>query len=107
MIPELPISSIPQCKLNRHEYAYVELFESIGHFESTFIGAHEASRMTCKVRSFKSRIKTPSFLKEIITSSNEVFNDFESDLVVENRKLGNVTQETANSNVIAKQNVGS
>jgi len=40
MIPELPVSSIPQCKLNRHEAACQELFQAIGCLEHTFIGAH-------------------------------------------------------------------
>jgi len=34
----------------------------------------------------------------MITSSDEVFNDFESDMGVGIRKLGNATQKTAESN---------
>ena len=63
--------------------------------------------MICNVRSLKSRIKTRSFLEEIITSSNEVFKDCVSDMVVEIRKLGILTQETAENNDIVTQNVGS
>jgi len=37
-------------------------------------------------------------------SSNEVFKDFESDMAVAFSMLGNSTKETAESNVIAKQN---
>jgi hypothetical protein len=61
----------------------------MGHFEHTFIAAHQASKMICIVRALKSRINTPSFLKDIKTLSNEEFNDFESDMVGEIRKLGN------------------
>jgi len=46
-------------------------------------------------------------LEEIITSSNEVFKDCVSDMVVEIRKLGILTQETAENNDIVTQNVGS
>jgi len=61
--------------------------------------ANHASKMICKVRSLKSRIKTHSFLEEIITSSKEVFKDCESDKVVQIRMLGNLTRKTAESNV--------
>jgi len=56
--------------------------------------------MICKVRSLNSRIKTRSFLDEIITWSKEVFKDCESDVVVKIRMLGNPTRMTAESNVI-------
>ena len=46
-------------------------------------------------------------MEEIKTSSNEVFKDFESDMVVAISKLGNPTWETAKSNVIVQQNTGS
>jgi hypothetical protein len=84
MMPGLPVTSIPQCKYNRHEGACLELFQAIGHFEPTFIEAYQASKTICKVRSLKSRIKTRSFLEDIITSNNEVFRDFVSDIVVGN-----------------------
>jgi len=82
MMPGLPVSSIPQCKLNRHEGACLELFQAIGRFEPTFIDAHQASKMVCKVRSLISRINTCSSLEEIITSSNDVFNDVECVIAV-------------------------
>jgi len=63
--------------------------------------------MISKVWSLKLQMKTPSFLEEIITSSNVVFIDFESDMVVGRRRLGNPTCETAESNIIVKQNAGS
>jgi len=63
--------------------------------------------MICKVRSLKSRIKTRSCLEESITSSNEMFKDFESDIVIELRKLGNPTRETGKNNDIVKQTAGS
>ena len=69
--------------------------------------AHQASKMICKVRSLKSRIKTHSFLEEIITSSNEVFKDCVSDMAVEIQKLGNPTRETAENNDTVKQIAGS
>ena len=46
-----------------------------------------------KVRSLKSRIKTHSFLEEIITSSKEVFKDLESDMSVRIRTLVDPTQK--------------
>jgi len=82
MMPRLAVSSIQQCEDNRHEGACWALFQALGRFESTYIQAHQASNMICKVRSLKSRIKKGLFLKEIITSSNEVFKDVESDMVV-------------------------
>jgi hypothetical protein len=91
MMPGLPVSSIPQCKENRHEGACLEFFQAIGRFEPIYMEAHQASKMICKVRSLKSRIKTPSFLEEIITSSNEVFKDCVFDMAVDIRKRANPT----------------
>jgi len=62
--------------------------------------------MIWAVRSLKSRIKTHLFLEEIITSSNEVFEDLESDMVVVIRKLRNRNRETAESKVIVLWNAG-
>jgi len=107
MMPGLPVSSIPQWKSNRHEGAYLEFFQAMGRFEPTFMEAYQASKMICKVRSLKSRIKTCSFLEEMITSSNEVFKDSVSDMVVEIQKLGNPTRETAENNDTVKQIAGS
>jgi len=45
-------------------------------------------------------------LEEIITSSNEVFKGFESDMAVGIRKLGNLTPKTAKSNDKVKQSAG-
>jgi hypothetical protein len=107
MMPGLPVSSIPQCKYNRHEGACREFFQAIGSFEPTFIETHQASKMICKVRLVKSRIKLCSFLDDIITSSNEVFKDCVSDMVVKIRKLGNPTRKTAEDNDTVKQIAGS
>jgi len=107
MMPGLPVSTILQCKQNHHEGACQELFQAIGRFESTFIEPHQPLKMICKVRSLKSRIKTCSFLEEIITSSNEVFKDFESDMAVGIRQLGNSTWKTAQIHDTAKQTAGS
>ena len=79
-----------------------ESFQAIGRFEPTFIEAHQVLKMICKVRLLKSWIKTRSFLEEIITSSKEVFKDFEFDMTVRIRKLGNQTQKTAESNFIVQ-----
>jgi hypothetical protein len=61
-----------------------ELFESIECFESTFTEAHQAANMSCKVRSLKSQIKTPSLLEDIRISRNKEFTDFEFDMMVGN-----------------------
>jgi hypothetical protein len=63
--------------------------------------------MICKVWSLKSPIKTGSFLEEIITSSDDVLMDVESDMAVGNGKLGIPTRETADSNDTVKQIAGS
>ena len=107
MLAGLPVSSIPQCKQNRHDGTYLEFFHAIGRFEPTFIEAHQPSKMICNVRSLKSRIKTRSFLDEIITSSNEVSKDCVSDMVVEIGKLGILTWENAENDDTVTQNVGS
>jgi len=96
MMPGLPVSSILQCKLNCHEGPCLELFQAIERFEPTFIEVHQASNMVCKVRSFKSRIKTRPFLEGIITSSNQVFNDVESDVAVGIWLLRNWTWKDVN-----------
>jgi len=46
-------------------------------------------------------------LEEIITSSNEVLEDFVSNMAVEIGKLGNTTQKTTENNDTVKQTVGS
>jgi hypothetical protein len=48
-----------------------------------------------------------SFLEEIITSSKQVFKDFEFAMAVRIRTLGDPTQETAASDDTVKQTVGS
>jgi len=63
--------------------------------------------MIYQVRSLKSRIKTRSYLEEIITSSNDVFNDCVSDMAVEIQKLSNPTPETAENNDTVQQIAGS
>jgi len=52
-------------------------------------------------------MKTRSFLEEIITSSNEVFKDFESDIAVAIGQLANPTRMTAESNDTPKHTAGS
>ena len=107
MMPVLPVSSIPQWKWNHCEAACLELFEAIGCFKLTFIEAHEASKMICNVRSLTSRIKKRSHLEEIITSTDEVFNDFPSDMAVEIKKRIIPTRESAENNSSVTQNGGS
>ena len=62
----------------------------------------QVSKITWQVMSLKSWIKTGSSLEEIITSINELFNDFESDIAVRIGNPGNATRETVKSNVITK-----
>jgi hypothetical protein len=63
--------------------------------------------MICNVRSLKSERKKRSFLQEIITSSNKVFKDFESDMGAAIGKLGIPTRVSAESNDTVKQTAGS
>jgi len=63
--------------------------------------------MICNVTSLKSRITTPSFLEEIITSGNEVFQDFESDMAVRMRTLDSPAYKSGESNDTVKQTAGS
>jgi len=107
MMSGLPVSSILQCKQNRHDGTCLELFQAIGRFHPSFIEAHQASKMICNVSSLKSRIKTRSFLEEIITLSNVVFKDFVSDMAVEIRMLGIPTRETAGNTDTVKPTPGS
>jgi len=82
MMPGLPVSFIPQCKLNKHQGAYVELFQEIGLFEPKFIEAYQALMMICDIRLLKSQIMTCPFLDDIITSSSNVVKDCESEITV-------------------------
>jgi hypothetical protein len=50
----LPVTSILQCKQNRHDGAYLEWFQAIGRLEPSFIEAHQTSNIICNVTSFKS-----------------------------------------------------
>jgi len=106
MIPGLPVSSIPQWENNCHKDTCLELFQAIEHCEPTFIKAHQPSMRICKARSLKPRIKTRSFLEQIIPSSNEVFKGFESNKEVVTRKLDNMPRGKGKSNFIVQQNVG-
>jgi len=63
--------------------------------------------MICKVTSLKLQIKGCSFLDDIITSSNEIFTDFESDIAEGISKLGNSACGTVETIVIVKQEAGS
>jgi len=107
IMPGLPVCSIPQCNPNCQEGACLEIFPAIGRFEPTFIETHQPSKMIWKVRSLKSCIRTHSFIEEIITSSNEMFKHFESDMAVGIRNLGNPTGKTAEGNYTVKQTAGS
>jgi len=83
------------------------MFQAIGRSKPSFIEAHQASKMICNVRSLKSRIQTHSYLEGIITSSDEVFKDFVSDMAVEIWTLGVTTRETAKNNDTVKPTGGS
>jgi len=84
MMPGLPVSSLLQCEENHRGGACPELFQAICRFELTFIEAHQSSNIIRNVRSPTSQIKTRSFFEYIITSRNEVINDFEFDIAVRN-----------------------
>jgi len=107
MIPGIPVSSIPLCKLNRHGDACLEILPAIGCFEATWIEAHPASKIICKLRLLNSWIKIRSFLEVIITTSCELYNDCQSNRAVGIRNLGNLNRESAESNVIVMRNAGS
>jgi len=100
ILPGLPVSSIPQCKLNLHKGACRELFQGICRVEPTFIEAHQTSKIMCNVRSLKSRIKTCSFFEDTMTSDNEVFRDFVSDTTGGNWTVGNLIWVTVKGYVI-------
>jgi hypothetical protein len=100
MIPQLPVSSIPQCKQNHHSGACVELYLAVGRFEPIFIEAHQASKKGWKVTSIKSQIMSLSFWEEIITLSKEGLKNCDSDMAVRSRSLVNPTQKTAESTII-------
>jgi len=107
MMPGLPVSSIPQCKKNRHDGACLELFQAIGRFDPAFIEAHQVSKMICNVRSLRSRMKTRSCLEEIITSSQEVFKDLESDMVGGIRTLVDPTRKPGECDDTVQQTASS
>ena len=58
------------------------MIQVLGRFEPTLIETHQALNTMCKVKSLKSCLKKSSFLEDIITSSNVVCIDWESDMVV-------------------------
>jgi len=103
MMPGLPDTSIPQCKYNCRKGPCLELFQAIGHFEPTSIDGHQALNMIGKVRLHKLQIKTNLFLEDIITSSKEVLKEFEANMALEIRKLGNQTRETAENKYTVKE----
>jgi len=102
MMPWQLVSSIPRWPLNCQEGACYEWFRVIGRFEPASIEAHWVSNMICKVWSLKSGIRTHSFLEYSITSSNEVFEEFESAIAIGIWKWRNSTWETVKSYVIVK-----
>ena len=63
--------------------------------------------MICNVKSLKSRIKTHSFLEEIITSRKEVFKDLECDMPVRIGTLVDPTRQTAVTKDTVKQTASS
>jgi len=105
LIPGRPVSSIPLWKFNHHEDACLESFQVIGRFKPLFIEAQQASKTICKVRSLKSRMKTPPFLEDMITSSIELCQHFESNMAVGIRLPSNPTWATAERHVIVQQTV--
>jgi hypothetical protein len=82
MMPGLPVASIQQFKYNRHDGLCLELFPGLCRFEPSFLEAHRALKTIFNIRSHKLRIKTGSFLEEIINLGQEVFKDIQSDMAV-------------------------
>jgi len=107
MMPGLPVASIPECRLDRHDSACLELFHAIGRFEPSFNESHHLSQMICNVRSLKSPIETCLCLEEIINSSKEVFKDLEAGMAVRIRMLVDLTQNTGVTNDTVKQTASS
>ena len=105
-MPGLSVSSIPQCKYNRHEGGCRESFQATGRFQPRLIEARRASLMISKVRSLSSRIRTCSFVEEITISSTELFKDLPSNMPVRIRQLGNSTRKIAESYVTSQQTAG-
>jgi len=67
--------------------------------------AHQVSNMICKVRLLKSRIRICTYLEDIITSTNEVFKDLESDSTPGIQKPSSSTWEAVKRYVIGKYKV--
>jgi len=98
----MSISSIPQCKKYCHDCPYQELLQAVRCFEPTFMEVRKALKLMCYVRSLKLRIMRTSWLEDIITCNNVVFEDLESDVVLRIWKLSNSTWETFKRYVIKK-----
>jgi len=106
MMSRLLVSLIPQCTLNCHEGTCLEVFQVPGRFEPRFMEGHEALTMVCTVSSLKSWKQTQSCFKDIKTSSNKVFNDFEYHIGVGICMLGKLTRVAIKCNVTVKYNAG-
>jgi hypothetical protein len=102
MMVGLQVSSNLQCEQNRQEGACLESNQPICRFESTFIDTYQASKTIYKVWPLKSRMKIRSVFEDIITSRNEVFRDFVSDIPVGNITLGNSIWVTVKGYVIVR-----
>lgn len=100
------MSSIPQCKQKRHECASQELFHPNGRVKSSFIDTHQALNMICTGRWVKLQIKTHLCFHDIITSSNQMFIDWESDMAVECQRVCHSAQETIEGDIIIEYNAG-
>jgi hypothetical protein len=100
IMPGLLVSSILQCKMKCHGGACLELFRAIGRIEPRLIEAHPAWNIVYKVQLLKFQFKTHLFLYDIITSTNKVFRDWESDMVVRSWKLCNSSWETVKGYII-------
>jgi hypothetical protein len=83
MMPNLPVCTLPQYKHKCDEGECQDLFQSIECIELTFVDADQAWNMCCNVMLLKSGIQTLSVLEEIITTSSEVLNELENNIVVE------------------------
>jgi hypothetical protein len=97
MIPKMPVVSLPQRQLERQARAGMELHHPMDNCEPTIVNTHQTSKVIGTVREYKSWYETPSLFDDIITSSNEIFKHFESNIILAIGIPGNLTEETVRS----------
>jgi len=102
VMPWQLVFSILQCTFYRHDGECLHLFQTMGPCKPMKIEANWASNIICKVRLLKSQIMTPSSVQDILTSSNEVYIDTESEIMEGIWWLHNPTCEPAISYIMVK-----